>query len=65
MCCANINVIFRGEDLQYHGCASVSAIESVNGEIYDQSGWSGSWYCDLATNLQLTAAAAALTLLLQ
>lgn len=65
MCCAKINVIFKGQQLQYHGCASTSAIESVHGDIYDQSGWSGNWFCDLATHLQLTAGAAALISILQ
>lgn len=60
-CCAHIQYTFKGDRLDFHGCANRYAIENVDGNIYDNMGFVGSWYCDsaiaTAANIALTVTA--------
>jgi hypothetical protein len=52
MCCAHIYYEFRSGDKQdFYACASREGIEWTEGRIYDDAGFSGSWYCDEAFSL--------------
>ena len=55
------NTLLRGDRLDFHGCANRYAIENVDGNIYDNMGFVGSWYCDsaiaTAANIALTVTA--------
>ena len=50
MCCAHIIYEFRGDTQDFHACASRAGIEFTNGNIFDQYGFDGRWYCDFAIN---------------
>ena len=54
MCCAYIDYTFKGDKQDFYACASRPGIEYSGGSIYDQYGFSGYWYCDLAITLQAT-----------
>ena len=45
MCCAKINYTFKQDTQDFYACASRPGIEYSGGQIYDQFGFSGTWYC--------------------
>ena len=51
MCCASISYSFRGDKQEFHACASRVGIEWVEGKIYDDAGFTGTWFCDQANSL--------------
>lgn len=56
MCCAHIQYNWLGDEQDFYACASKPGIEYTDGKISDPSGFTGTWYCALAT--QTTAAIA-------
>ena len=64
MCCAKINYTFKGDQQDFYACASRPGIEYSNGQIYDQFGFSGTWYCAGAlSGLSISSMAAAIVML--
>ena len=59
MCCAHIEYTFKGDNQDFHACASKPGIEFTNGMIVDNYGFSGRWYCNNAISAQTTLLAAA------
>ena len=59
MCCAHITYEFKGDKQDFYACASRPGIEYAEGQIYDNYGFSGVWYCDGAIALQATLLTAA------
>ena len=51
MCCASVSYTFKKDKQDFHACASKIGIEQTNGQIYDEFGFSGAWFCDGANNL--------------
>lgn len=51
MCCAKIEYTFKKDEQKFHACASKVGIENAKGEIYDEFGFSGTWFCNSATTL--------------
>ena len=56
MCCAYIQYTFKGDSQQFYACASRPGIEYSNGQIYDKYGFSGTWRCAFAKELQASVA---------
>ena len=52
MCCAYIDYTFKGDNQQFYACASRPGIEYSDGNIYDKYGFSGTWRCAFAEQLQ-------------
>lgn len=67
MCCAKIDYTFRGDKLGFYACADKNSIESTDGNIYDNAGFNGNWYCANAVTasvaLVLTSSLAVLNLI--
>ena len=64
MCCAKINYTFNGDNQDFYACASRPGIEYSNGQIVDQFGFSGNWYCAGAVSgLAFSTLAAAVAVL--
>ena len=59
MCCAKIQYTFKGDSQDFYACASRPGIEYSGGQIYDQFGFSGTWFCAGAIKDYAFSAAAA------
>ena len=60
MCCARIQYTFKGDAQDFYACASRPGIEYSGGQIYDQFGFSGTWFCAGALQGYAFSAAAAI-----
>jgi hypothetical protein len=55
MCCAHIKYVFKQDSQDFHACASRIGIENSRGQISDSLGFRGTWKCDGANAMLVTA----------